>query len=156
MPTELDVRDQNKYATTKSSYPPTVIGEPNEDDSVIPTLEDVKTDADSTKQIAGPDRRTVTPIDIGAFLAALSNPVVRRGAVGQVLMGYSTRELAGAVARFNIRKGDILGMRVASISLVANGALNPWFGPDGIDMEEGIVVEWVVGSVDLILYIAHE
>lgn len=72
------------------------------------------------------------------------------------LMGYSVRESAGtpAAAEANIVEGSTGsgGDNVNHIELSGDGSDHAWFGPDGIEMQSGISVNVVSGTIDLVLF----
>lgn len=75
---------------------------------------------------------------------------------GLVLLGYSCHESDGtpAVATIHIVEGatGAGGDQVASVKLAANAAKTIWFGDRGIAVPGGLSVDWVEGTLDIVLY----
>lgn len=72
------------------------------------------------------------------------------------LYGWSIAENAGspAVATVSIYRGAAAtaANKIATIELAANGSDSEWFGPQGIYCRDGIFVEVVAGSVEVMVY----
>lgn len=75
---------------------------------------------------------------------------------GLVLYGYSVRESDGtpAVAAANIVNGatGAAAGKVVYIELAANASETVWFGERGIECPLGLSVDWIVGTIDILLY----
>ncbi len=73
------------------------------------------------------------------------------------LMGYSVRESAGtpAVAALNLRHGTLdSDPLVELIELAADESYGMWFGPNGIDVPNGVFVERVTGETEIVIHTA--
>lgn len=93
----------------------------------------------------------VVPTDINTGI--VHNPAVA-GSVAK-LYGWSVREAAGspAVATVIVHAGtDASGPAIGEIELAANGASTEWFGPQGVQMRDGIFVEVVAGTVEGVVF----
>ncbi len=71
-------------------------------------------------------------------------------------MGFSIRESDGtpAVATVAILNGATVagGARVEVIELAANESKNQWYGPNGIRAADGITIDHIAGTVDIVIY----
>ncbi len=84
-------------------------------------------------------------------LAASSNLV--GAAVGLRYMGFSIQETVGAVARVNIRHGTGDGdPLILPVRLSANEGSSDYFGPTGVLAPDGIRVQVVSGTVDVVIF----
>lgn len=72
------------------------------------------------------------------------------------LMGYSIRESAGTsgAAAADIVEGATAsgGDKVVPIELSGNTNEKDWFGPDGIEMQSGVSVRVISGTVDIVVF----
>lgn len=94
--------------------------------------------------------------DVNAGIAADVEPAVV-AATGLRLMGYAAREshaTTPAAAAVNIVHGATVagGDAIVPVELAADSSKSEWFGPQGIDVEDGISIEVVAGTVDVVLY----
>lgn len=100
-----------------------------------------------TMGAASADANLAVAADVDAAVVA---------AAGLRLMGFAAKESAGvaAVATFNIVHGATAagGTLLVPIELAANESVRDWFGPDGIDAANGISIDWVAGTVDVVLF----
>lgn len=73
-----------------------------------------------------------------------------------VLMGYAARESAGtgAGAAFNIVDGETAssGPHVVPVEFAGDDSDCRWFGPDGIEVFNGLSINMVSGTVDVTLF----
>lgn len=94
-------------------------------------------------------------VDVNSGIAADVEPAVA-AQTGLALCGFSYRESAGtpAVAAFNIVNGATVagGTHVAVAEVAANGSDTIWLGDSGVDCANGISIDIVAGTVDVILY----
>lgn len=71
------------------------------------------------------------------------------------LLGWSIRESAGspAVATVSIVLGEAVsgGTPIGHVELAANGSETKWFGPQGIDVRDGVSLD-IAGGVDVVLW----
>ncbi len=100
-----------------------------------------------TPQVITPDINAAVGADIDAAVAA---------ATGLILMGYTARESDGTPATASARivngaTGAAAG-KIAEIGLVANDSKAVWFGPHGIPCPLGLSIDWIDGTLDVILY----
>jgi hypothetical protein len=83
------------------------------------------------------------------LLAVAANPRLR-------MLGWSIRESAGsaAVATVRIMRGATVAgsTTIAFIELAANASAQEWYGPQGIEMQEGITVDHITGTIDLTIF----
>lgn len=95
----------------------------------------------------------VASVDVNSGISADVEPAVAAQA-GLTLCGYSCRESAGtpAVAAFNIVNGATVagGTHAAVVELAANASETVWLG--GVDCSNGISIDIVSGTVDLLIY----
>lgn len=77
-------------------------------------------------------------------------------APGLRLIGFACKESAvtAAVATFNIVHGATAagGTILVPVELAANESTRDWFGPEGIDASAGLSIDWVVGTIDIVLF----
>lgn len=75
-------------------------------------------------------------------------------ATGLKLMGFSVREQTDAAeASFNLRNGDDdADPLVFVVNLLQNESRSEWFGPDGLDCADGIFLEVLSGTIDLVVH----
>lgn len=96
---------------------------------------------------ASSDVNLAVVADVDAAVAA---------AAGLRLIGFACKESAvtAAVATFNIVHGATAagGTLVVPVELSANESTREWFGPDGIDVPNGLSIDWVAGQVDIVLF----
>lgn len=94
-------------------------------------------------------------VDVNDALVADVEPAVA-AAAGLRLMGFACREIDAvpAVATFRIIHGATVGggTVVVPVELAANESKSQWFGPDGIDVPNGISIDWIVGTVDVEIF----
>lgn len=83
--------------------------------------------------------------DVNAAVAAVA---------GLRLMGYAVRETAAAVANVVIVHGATVGAStyLVPVKLAANESKVHNFGPDGLACPNGISIDWVAGTLDVIIY----
>lgn len=78
------------------------------------------------------------------------------GTPGLVFMGFATRESGSvaAVATLRIMHGNTVADAavLVPIELNANQSTSEWFGPDGIDVENGLVIDFIAGEFDITLF----
>lgn len=81
------------------------------------------------------------------------------GATGLRLLGFSVRESAGtpATAEIILRHGtDATGTPIAFVNVQANGNgddhESQWFGPEGIDVPNGVFVDRISGETHIVLF----
>lgn len=75
------------------------------------------------------------------------------GVAGLRLLGVSTWEPTGAVARVILRHGSTAaGPAIVLISLAANGMHTEWFGDSGIGCPNGIYVDRIGGHTHLSIW----
>ena len=68
-------------------------------------------------------------------------------------MGFSIQETVGAVARVNIRHGTGDGdPLILPVRLSANEGSSDYFGPTGVLAPDGIRVQVVSGTVDVVIF----
>lgn len=88
-------------------------------------------------------------------LAANSDALVA-AEPGLRLMGYAVRESAvtPAVAAVDIMHGatGAGGALAVPIELAANASDAVWFGPDGINVDDGVSIRRVAGTVDIVVF----
>lgn len=94
-------------------------------------------------------------VDANEGISADVEPAVA-AATGLRLMGYSCREIAGtpAAAAFNIVHGATVsgGTNVVTVELAADKSETNWFGEAGIAADDGLSIDVVAGTVDVLLY----
>lgn len=77
-------------------------------------------------------------------------------APGLRLVGFACKESAAtaAVATFNIVRGATAagGTILVPVKLAASESTREWFGPEGIDAATGISIDWVAGTIDIVLF----
>ena len=85
--------------------------------------------------------------DVDALVAA---------AVGLRLIGWSCKESDGspAAASFNIKNSatGAAGSLLVPVELTANESAGDWYGPDGIDAQDGLSIDHVAGTFHVVLY----
>lgn len=110
---------------------------------------------------AGITARTAVGVDIAATsvtsLAVIADADAKVAAApGLRLVGFACRESAAtaAVAAFNIVRGATVagGTVLVPVELAANGSMSDWFGPEGIDASTGLSIDWIAGTVDIVLF----
>ena len=98
-------------------------------------------------QAASYDLNAAVTADVDAAVAAASD--LR-------LMGFAARESAGsaAVATFDIVHGADADAddAIIPVELAANGSTYQWFGPQGIDVPDGISVLHGAGTFDVTIF----
>lgn len=98
---------------------------------------------------------TEASVDVNAAAAADVEPAVA-AAAGLRLCGYSCRESAGtpAAAEFNLVNGATVagGQNTVSVALAASGTETQWFSDSGIDSANGISIDIVAGTIDILIY----
>lgn len=74
--------------------------------------------------------------------------------MGGRLMGWALREATGAsFAAIEFYDGNNTGGQlIAPINIGSGGFLTFWYGDVGIDIEQGIYMNVVAGSMDVVLY----
>ena len=85
--------------------------------------------------------------DVDAAIAA---------AIGLRLVGFAAKESAAtaAAATFTIVHGatGAGGTALVPVELSANESTRDWFGPEGIAVPNGVSIDWVAGTVDIVLF----
>ena len=98
---------------------------------------------------------TGSSVSVNAAIGADVNAAVA-AAAGLRLMGFSAKESAGtpAAATFRIFHGATVagGTAVINQNFAASGSNTAWFGPDGINVPNGLSIDWITGQVDVELF----
>jgi hypothetical protein len=94
-------------------------------------------------------------VDVNAAVAADVEPAVA-AAAGLRLVGWAARESDGtaAVATFRLMNGATVsgGTLLVPVELAANESEGAWYGPEGIDSANGISIDHIAGTVDIVIY----
>ena len=94
-------------------------------------------------------------VDVNLAVAADVEPAVA-AAAGLRLVGFAAVESAGvpAAADFVLVHGATVagGTEVVHVKLVALESKTGWFGPDGIAVPNGISIDRVAGTSDIIIF----
>ena len=94
-------------------------------------------------------------VDTNEGISADVEPAVA-AAAGLRVVGWVARETAGsaAVATFRIMNGaDVAcGVGIVGIELSANQSAGDWYGPEGLDVANGLTIDIIAGTVDVYLY----
>lgn len=102
---------------------------------------------ESTNAGASIDVNDAITADVDAAVAA--TPGLR-------LMGFASRESAAtaAVATFRLVHGATVagGTTLYPVELSAGESRGEWFGPDGIAVPNGVSIDWIAGTVDVVLF----
>ena len=95
-----------------------------------------------------------TLVDVNAAVTADVGMAVAP-APGLRLIGFSCRESAAspAAATFIIIHGSVAaGTALVPVELTLDESRVDWYGPDGLDVANGISIDWVAGTFDLHLF----
>lgn len=84
-------------------------------------------------------------VDVALALAA---------ATGRRLLGYMVEENAAvaAAAEVRLRHGGVAGDLLFPVILAADGVAQAWFGPNGIEIPNGLSIDHVAGAVHVTLF----
>lgn len=93
--------------------------------------------------------------DVNDAVAADVEPAVA-AVRGLRLIGWAARESDGtpAVATFRLMNGaDVAGgTLLVPVELAANESAREWYGPEGIDAVNGITIDHIAGTIDIVIY----
>lgn len=94
-------------------------------------------------------------VDVNEGISADVEPAVS-AVSGLRLIGWAMRESDGtpAVATIRLMNGATVsaGTGIITVELAANESKNAWYGPEGIDSENGITIDRIAGTVDVYIY----
>lgn len=94
-------------------------------------------------------------VDVNDAIAADVDAAVA-AAVGLRLMGFASRESAAtaAVATYRLVHGATVagGTTLYPVELSAGESRGEWFGPDGIAVPNGVSIDVIAGTVDVVLF----
>lgn len=132
---------EDKYEEPKTGYP---FGH---DIGELVSPPNPPTDASKDKAA----RYLIRAVDLGSP----QNDILVRGKTpGLKLFGWMLRESSGGTSALVIRNGvDINGPAFADYFLPSRTIDKQWFGPNGVDAEEGIYFQYVSGNTRVILFI---
>lgn len=98
---------------------------------------------------------TAASVDVNLATSADVNAAVA-GVAGLRLVGFAVSESAGtpAAANFVLVHGATAGggTELVHVKLAANESKTGWFGPDGIACPNGISIDQVTGTSDIIIF----
>lgn len=92
--------------------------------------------------------------DVNMAVAADVGPAIE-GSPTLRLMGYVAREsaaVAGAASADIVHGATAAGDLVYAISLAADGVSELWFGPVGIACPNGVSINHLLGTLDIVLF----
>jgi len=109
----------------------------------------------SVGEIPGTGIMVAASADVNSAVAADVNAAVA-AAAGLRLVGFACRESAAvaAVATFQIIHGATAagGTVIIPVELGADGSAREWFGPEGIACPNGLSIDWIAGTTDVVLF----
>lgn len=113
---------------------------------------------DQGRIVTAPGTTTVTAAPASSFTAIAATAADVQGlaaAANLRLMGFSITEAAAtaAVAEVSLRHGTAPSdPEIVGVNLAADGSARDFFGPDGIAVPNGVLVDIVAGTAKATLY----
>lgn len=99
---------------------------------------------------------TAWPAEIDLWRPARPSPLTMTVTGYVVLMGFAVKESSGtAAAEVDIYNGtDNKGLLTLPVTLTASQSTSEWYGPNGLEMSEGLFVVIASGAATGTLWIA--